>query len=146
MFERVDDPFNAGYERQYGLGVLNPDGNITTLKEVENVTLDSCEDECSKVPDCLAYTYISTAQHCDLKDESDIGGGFTERKDLVSGRKLSGDQILLCLTVMGACQRKDWVSSDLHETRGSRAGRPMKTYTPAEYVFVAVSAWDTGEQ
>jgi len=81
----------SGYERRYGVGVLNPDGNITTLKEVENVTLEACEEECSKVPDCLAYTYISTALHCDLKDALDMGGGFTEREDLVSGRKLIGD-------------------------------------------------------
>ena len=87
----MDHPFNAGYGRKYGMGVLNPDGNITTLKAIENVTLGSCENECSKVPDCLAYTYVSTAQRCDLKDELDMGGGFTESEDLVSGRKITGD-------------------------------------------------------
>ena len=91
----MDNPFNAAYERQSGVGFLDPSGKITTLKAIGNVTLESCEDECSEVPECLAYTYISTARHCDLKDETGIGGGFTERKDLVSGRKIKGGPILL---------------------------------------------------
>ena len=55
---------------------------MTNLNVISQVTLSSCEEECSKNAKCVGYTYITSSSRCDLKDESGIGGGLKKIKGL----------------------------------------------------------------
>ena len=58
---------------------------MTNLNVISQVTLSSCEEECSKNAKCVGYTYITSSSQCDLKDESGIAGGMAQVDGLIAG-------------------------------------------------------------
>jgi len=82
--------WKGGYQRENSKGWLDNFGKVTNLNVISQVTLDSCEEECSKNAKCVGYTYITSRSRCDLKDESGIAGGLKEFNGLglVAGKKL----------------------------------------------------------
>jgi len=81
--------WKGGYQRENSKGWLDNFGKVTNLNVISQVTLDSCEEECSKIAKCVGYTYITSRSRCDLKDESGIAGGLKELDGLVSGKKVN---------------------------------------------------------
>merc|ERR1719290_677311 len=82
------------YQREYSKGWMDKNGKVTNLKVISQlgyheVTLDSCEEECSKNPKCVGYTFITSRSRCDLKDESGIAGGLKKIDGLVAGKKIN---------------------------------------------------------
>jgi len=81
--------WKGGYQRENSKGWLDNFGKVTNLNVISQVTLDSCEEECSKNAKCVGYTYITSRSRCDLKDESGIAGGLKEIDGLVAGKKVN---------------------------------------------------------
>jgi len=82
------------YQREYSKGWMDKNGKVTNLKVISQlgyheVTLDSCEEECSKNPKCVGYTFITSSSRCDLKDEFGIAGGLKKIDGLVAGEKIN---------------------------------------------------------
>ena len=66
---------------------------MTNLNVISQVTLSSCEEECSKNAKCVGYTYITSSSRCDLKDESGIGGGLKKIDGLIAGLREKGNDL-----------------------------------------------------
>lgn len=68
-------------------GWLDKSGGVTNLMIIIDVDLLSCESECTQLSECVAYTYITSMKQCNLKDQTGIGGGFSNNDDFVAGKK-----------------------------------------------------------
>jgi len=73
-----------------GAGWLDSFGKISTLVEVRGESINACQIACNNYNNCVAFTFVSTEQRCDLKNSQQAITLGVFPDTIISGNRQSG--------------------------------------------------------